>query len=176
MQIDFERAVRDFFSQSEDVLWRKLGESNSAEYHYCEEGIYIVRNRDGLGRFEFCIYKAKNVAELQEMYYGKKRHIGEMAMSSEPKFTPWPWHIGEDEGFGIQLYDDDGNTIAYAQGRTLVQRKANAALLECAPKMYKMLDRIKGMLEFCKLENSIDAKTEYEIDALLKKARGEAEK
>ena len=72
MQMDFDRAARDFFAQHEDVLWRKLGTSENVQYYYCEDGIYVVRVKAGPGkRFEFCFFKAKSVAELLEMYYGK---------------------------------------------------------------------------------------------------------
>lgn len=106
---------------------------------------------------------------------------------SEPKFTPGPWYVKPREEiksmYGSSytrttiLDSQDGGysprhviaQIAHGNG----QEEANARLIAAAPEMYELLDRIKGMLEFCKLENSIDAETEHEIDRLLKKARGE---
>ncbi len=88
------------------------------------------------------------------------------------KFTPGPWitlHatnvVSPCNGYIARAYDSPLGPIA---------NRYNATLIAAAPEMYEMLDRIKGRLEFCKMENSIDAETEHEIDALLRKARGEA--
>ena len=99
-------------------------------------------------------------------------------MSGETKFTPGPWfctcigHVKECMG-------DPPKTVATIPGFCsevkmdgITEKQSNADLIAAAPEMYEMLDRIKGRLEFCKLENSIDAETEREIDRLLAKARG----
>lgn len=93
-----------------------------------------------------------------------------MSRAKKPaeKFTPGPWRA---LGRGVYKGDEDAKIVAdtfYAD--------ANAALIAAAPEMYDLLKRIKGMLQFCELEDKIDADTEHEIGALLAKARGEVAK
>ena len=102
---------------------------------------------------------------------------------NKPKFTPGPWkaHGTADQDFVTTEWEakrgpDFPLTPEYICKCGNDNGFNNANLIAAAPAMYELLDRIKGMLEFCKLENSIDANTEHEIDALLKKARGEMEK
>ncbi|MBQ7178478.1 MAG: hypothetical protein IJS08_13770 [Victivallales bacterium] len=107
------------------------------------------------------------------------------------KFTPGPWSVrdkicifrflsvtSDKSPFVIaKIMQPDMQRIledATKEKANWQQLSANAALIAAAPEMYELLDRIKGRLEFCKLENSIDAETEHEIDRLLRKARGEA--
>ncbi len=89
------------------------------------------------------------------------------------KFTPGPWFTM----FGNHVHSHGNGFVARATDSPLgpAANRANANLIAAAPEMYELLDRIKGMLEFCKLENSIDAETEHEIDRLLAKARGEVQ-
>lgn len=103
-----------------------------------------------------------------------------MSRTKKPKelFTTGPW-------FGVLLQSPllkraeiraEGNNlwIASTSGCAGNEREvANGALIACAPEMYYLLKRIKGMLQFCELEDKIDADTEHEIGALLAKARGE---
>ena len=111
---------------------------------------------------------------------------------SKPKFTPGPWRRtittvpSVSEGYDISpnivnLTIGDRNIPLAAIGMNSTAETmeffwkmvANAALIAAAPDMYELLDRIKGILEKCRLENSIDAEAEHEIDRLLAKARGE---
>ena len=103
-----------------------------------------------------------------------------MSRAKKPKelFTPGPWF-----GELVQLpyfkkvdIRAEGNNlwIASTSGCAIDEREvANGALIAVAPEMYGLLKRIKGMLEFCELEDKIDADTEHEIGALLARARGE---
>lgn len=96
------------------------------------------------------------------------------------RFTPGPWMLTYRQSrWGLAMDIDggpDGDWVARL-GMTDESEvgRANAALLLAAPEMYELLDRIKGRLEFCKLEQSIDAETEHEIGRLMAKARGDVE-
>lgn len=47
-----------------------------------------------------------------------------------------------------------------------------ARLFLCAPKMLKLLQRIKSSLEWCEMEGSIECETEHEIAELLDEIKG----
>ena len=90
------------------------------------------------------------------------------------KFTPGPWFCtdmgqigkkGEKRLFCLASF--------HWEGVGEKEMMANTKLATAAPEMYDLLKRIKGMLQFCELEDKIDADTEHEIGALLAKARGE---
>ena len=88
------------------------------------------------------------------------------------KFTPGPWIVLHDtnvvstcNGFVARAYESPLGPVA---------NRYNATLIAAAPEMYGLLKRIKGMLQFCELEDKIDAETEHEIGRLLAKARGES--
>ncbi len=98
---------------------------------------------------------------------------------NEPKFTKGPW-FKTCTGFVKDCLSDPPKTIAVipdvaseAKMSGITEAQANAALIAAAPEMYELLDRILGMLEVCKLEQSIDIETEREIRQILAKARGE---
>ena len=98
------------------------------------------------------------------------------------KFTPGPWEAAGkmirdcrvDDNRHACDFPQQGIAMCY-EGRTRrkAEALANARLIAAAPEMYDLLKRIKGMLEFCELEDKIDVATEHEIGALLAKARGE---
>ena len=106
---------------------------------------------------------------------------------TKPKFTPGPWRICNDGGTvnyrelvirdrpPINSIKQLPADICCCTGclNNACEREANAALIAAAPEMYELLDRIRGRLESCKLEQSIDVETEREIRQLLAKARGE---
>lgn len=88
------------------------------------------------------------------------------------KFTPGPWIVLH----ATNVMSPCNGYIARAYNSPLgpIANRYNATLIAAAPEMYDLLKRIKGMLEFCELEDKIDVDTEHEIGALLRKARGEA--
>lgn len=96
---------------------------------------------------------------------------------TETKFTAGPWERGTMQVQCTAVFRPcvgtaDGKLICACADNT-DKAKANADLIAAAPEMYELLDRIRGRLESCKLEQSIDVETEREIRQLLAKARGE---
>jgi hypothetical protein len=80
-------------------------------------------------------------------------------MTTETKFTKgtWDWEHDESTASMIQVDSDRGCTICRLQSEN------NAYLISAAPEMYKMLDDLaKGR------------GTDYPIERLLAKARGES--
>lgn len=104
-------------------------------------------------------------------------------MTDFEKFTKGPWkaHSGAMEPdfvyYGSEEKCDEENRVVcecFLRPKRHA-RSADVYLIAAAPKMYELLKRIKTMLEWCELEQSIDEETEHEISALLAEARGENE-
>lgn len=98
-----------------------------------------------------------------------------MTDETKPKFTPGPWNtatvIRNGEIFAAVIDGHRERLCTMPDFGAAAQ--ANAVLMSHAPEMYALLDRIRGRLESCKLEQSIDVETEREIRQLLAKTRGE---
>ena len=93
-----------------------------------------------------------------------------------PKFTSGKWSQShrEDKNTGMystEVYDSRGQTICTLDWHTepestRTDRPENAALIACAPDMYKLLDDII-------INHEIGDKLDNAITEVLKKARGE---
>lgn len=99
-------------------------------------------------------------------------------MSNEAKFTKGEWIISGDK-IGVR---DNSDTQSYGMVKEVcwieevfysdLESKANAYLIESAPRMYKKLDEISDyLLETGGIANTTKAR---EIENLLKEARGES--
>ncbi len=96
-------------------------------------------------------------------------------MSKQPSFTKGKWsqsHREQSDGMYItQVYDESGQSICDLNWHSVglgcsgfkTDRKENAQLIAVAPEMYKMLDDLAN-----------GRGTDYPIEQLLAKARGES--
>lgn len=99
---------------------------------------------------------------------------------SEPKFTPGPWHVGHGheletgmkgwEYYPVCWSKDDENVC------DIVYNKADAHLIAAAPEMYNMLQSVLDECAICdpNFHYPGDCDLRGQIEAVLKKARGEA--
>lgn len=93
------------------------------------------------------------------------------------KFTQGVWHRGidaEDKRPYIFCGDSSPEIIAdvFVPNQSIEQAKANAALIATAPKMYRMLKYLADGIRWGGLQHT-DRSLAAEIEAVLKKARGE---
>lgn len=90
---------------------------------------------------------------------------------SEPKFTKGPWHVSENQPTVIGTTEKAVCKCELDWNLDADERKANTALIACAPTMYAMLERI---LDFKTGGPFISTNpTVAELAHLLMKARGE---
>lgn len=88
------------------------------------------------------------------------------------KFTKGEWSIADcretpDADYDYSIVDADGWNIAHIENCNIEEQEANAHLIAAAPKMYSLLEQLHGALVSVPI-------LQGEIEAVLKKARGDA--
>ena len=92
---------------------------------------------------------------------------------SEPKFTRDGWHV---EGRSVCIGDTVYVPAMWCKDKTDEECRANAALIAAAPDMYDMLQSVLDECAICdpNFHYPGDCDLRGQIEAVLKKARGEA--
>ena len=96
---------------------------------------------------------------------------------SEPKFTPGPWHITEEDwvtgGYDIAVIQDKDGEEVLGISEWIRVNEPDLQLISAAPDMYEALEDVcKGCLG--KLETNCTCRV-CKIGKALRKARGEKE-
>jgi len=97
-------------------------------------------------------------------------------MSTEKRFTPGPWLIAETDRRFVYALNEKGHNRFFAHVQDphtyKAELEATAALIASAPDMYAALEAI--LSDYENNSDTISNFTMLEIEAALKKARGEA--
>lgn len=104
---------------------------------------------------------------------------------AKTKFTPGPWKVSINSAESPTVIPANGDYDTGWRGDEYLNISAgfeltdttvaNASLIAAAPEMYKMLDNIKGYVEWQEIDNSCESGMSESIEKLLAKARGEQE-